>query len=51
MTTTDDNGRCEIVAEYFRRSAAWSEPMIALCTPPQGPGDPLFAVWATTPSA
>jgi SAM-dependent methyltransferase len=49
--STDDNGRCEIVAEYFRRSAGWSEPMVALCTPPQGPGDPLFAVWATTPNA
>ncbi len=41
-----DEGRCQIVAEYFRQSGGWSEPQIALCTPPNTPGDPLYAVWA-----
>jgi SAM-dependent methyltransferase len=43
-----DEGRCQIVAEYFRRSGGWSEPQIALCTPPNTAGDPLYAVWAVT---
>jgi SAM-dependent methyltransferase len=43
-----EEGRCRIVAEYFRQSGGWDEPRIALCTPPNTPGDPLYAVWATT---
>jgi len=42
-----DEGRCSIVAEYFRRSRAFGEPTIARRTPPGHTGDPLFAVWAT----
>jgi Methyltransferase domain len=45
---TDDEGRCRIVAEYFRQAGGWDEPQVALCTPPDTPGDPLYAVWATT---
>jgi SAM-dependent methyltransferase len=45
---TDDTGHCRIVAEYFRQSGGWSAPQVALCTPPRTPGDPLYAVWATT---
>ena len=44
--SADDEGRCRIVAEYFRRSGGWAEPHVALCTPPHPPGDPLYAVWA-----
>lgn len=50
---TDDEGRVAIVAEYFERSGGWSEPTAMLATPPNTPGDPLYAVWATalrTPS-
>jgi SAM-dependent methyltransferase len=43
-----DGGRCQIVAEYFRRSGGWREPQVALCTPPHTAGDPLYAVWAVT---
>jgi hypothetical protein len=48
---TDDEGRCQIVAEYFRHAGGWNEPHTALCTPPHLPGDPLYAVWATTTQA
>jgi SAM-dependent methyltransferase len=44
--TSDDRGRCAIVAEYFRRSGGWSDPLAAQCTPPGTAGDPLYAVWA-----
>jgi SAM-dependent methyltransferase len=44
---SDDRGHGAIVAEYFRRSGGWSEPEVALCTPPGTPGDPLYGVWAT----
>jgi len=43
---SDDRGHSAIVAEYFRRSGGWTDPLAALCTPPGTPGDPLFAVWA-----
>jgi SAM-dependent methyltransferase len=36
----------EIVAEYFRRAAAWTEPTVELRTPAAHRGDPLWAVWA-----
>lgn len=37
----------EIVAEYFRRSGAFAEPVIERRTPPGHFGDPLWAVWAS----
>jgi SAM-dependent methyltransferase len=43
---TSDEQHCGIVAEYFRRSGAWTEPVTQLRTPPRTPGDPLYAVWA-----
>ena len=50
-----EEGRCRIVAEYFRqsgnRASAWHEPQIALCTPRNSPGDPLYAVWASVAAA
>jgi SAM-dependent methyltransferase len=36
-----------IVAEYFRRSGAWTEPIVQRRTPDSHLGDPLWAVWAT----
>lgn len=42
-----DEDRCAIVAEYFRRSRVFGEPVVARRTPAGHPGDPLFAVWAT----
>ncbi len=48
---TDDNGHVHIVAEYFRRAGGWSTPQGMLATPPATPGDPLYAVWATTEPA
>lgn len=41
-----DEQRCAIVAEYFRRSGAFGEPVAARRTPAGHRGDPLFAVWA-----
>jgi SAM-dependent methyltransferase len=35
-----------IVAEYFRRSGDWTEPMLDRRTPVRHRGDPLWAVWA-----
>jgi SAM-dependent methyltransferase len=43
----DDNGRCAIVAEYFRRSQGFGTPTVSRRTPPEHRGDPLYAVWAT----
>jgi len=43
---SDDAGRCEIVAAYFRATGKYAEPRIQLRTAP-GVGDPLYAVWAT----
>jgi len=42
-----DEQRCAVVAEYFRRSGRWGEPVAQRRTPPGWPGDPLFAVWAS----
>jgi SAM-dependent methyltransferase len=42
----NDQQRGAIVAAYFRGAGGWDEPVIERRTPP-GPGDPLFAVWAT----
>ncbi|HKA04720.1 MAG TPA: methyltransferase domain-containing protein [Acidimicrobiales bacterium] len=45
LAATDEQ-RCALVAEYFRRSGRWQEPVWQRRTPAGGPGDPLFAVWA-----
>jgi len=42
---SSDEQHCEIVAEYFRRSGAFQEPVIDRRTPAGHFGDPLFAVW------
>jgi SAM-dependent methyltransferase len=42
--TDEEHG--SIVAEYFRRSGGWSEPVVQRRTPPGQPGDPLWAVWS-----
>jgi SAM-dependent methyltransferase len=41
-----DEEHCVIVAEYFRRSGGFAEPVIDRRTPPRHRGDPLFAVWS-----
>ena len=43
---TTDAQHCEIVADYFRRSGGWSEPVVENRIPLTSLGDPLFAVWA-----
>ena len=43
---TDDDTHLTLVAEYFRRSSGWDAPSVALRTPPNHRGDPLYAVWA-----
>jgi SAM-dependent methyltransferase len=40
----DDERRCWLVAEYFRLAGGFDEPQTLLCTPPDTPGDPLYAV-------
>jgi hypothetical protein len=42
----DGRGRVALVSQYFARSGRWSEAEAVRATPP-GPGDPLYAVWAT----
>ncbi|MEM7140867.1 MAG: methyltransferase domain-containing protein [Actinomycetota bacterium] len=42
-----DEGRAQIVAEYFRLAGGWDEPTMQRRTAPDHRGDPLFAVWAT----
>ncbi len=44
---TSDDEHCAIVAEYFRRSRAWSAATIEQRIAPDRAGDPLYAVWAT----
>ena len=41
-----DDGRCEIVREYFRLAEGWGPAEVRRCTPADHRGDPLFAVWA-----
>ena len=41
-----DQGRCEIVREYFRVAGGWGPAEVRRCTPADHRGDPLFAVWA-----
>ena len=44
---SDDRTRVAIVGEYFRRSGAFDTPVARDCG---APGDPLYAVWARTPT-
>jgi SAM-dependent methyltransferase len=44
---SDDAGRIAIVREYFRRCGGFGEPHVDVRR--MGPGDPLYAVWATRP--
>ncbi len=43
--STDDRGRCAIVATYFDLTDGFDEPVVQHRNP-GAPGDPLFAVWA-----
>lgn len=43
--STDDRGRCAIVAAYFRATPGFAPPTVELRNP-GAPGDPLYAVWA-----
>jgi SAM-dependent methyltransferase len=45
LESTDEQ-HCEIVADYFRLSGSWDEPIIQRRSPQLRFGDPLFAVWA-----
>lgn len=47
---TDDETHVRIVGEYFRRSGGFDVPQAAQCATAAG-GDPLFAVWASTPNS
>jgi ubiquinone/menaquinone biosynthesis C-methylase UbiE len=42
---SSDEEHCVIVAEYFRRSGGFEEPIAQRRTPREHRGDPLFAVW------
>ena len=43
--STDDQGRCAIVATYFGLTKGFGEPIVERRNP-DAPGDPLYAVWA-----
>ena len=43
--STDDRGRCAIVATYFDLTDGFGEPVVEHRNP-GAPGDPLYAVWA-----
>ncbi len=43
--STDDQGRCAIVATYFDLTEGFDEPTVQHRNP-QADGDPLYAVWA-----
>ena len=43
--STDDRGRCAIVATYFDLTDGFVDPVVQLRNP-GAPGDPLYAVWA-----
>ena len=47
---TDDRTHVAIVADYFRATGPWQEPVFAADGPPDRPGDPLYAVWARRPA-
>jgi hypothetical protein len=42
---SDDTQPCELVANYFRLSDGWRDPVVSVRHKPQR-GDPLYAVWA-----
>ncbi len=44
--TTDDRSHLALVADYFDQSGPWSKPEFSV---DGGPGDPLFAIWASRP--
>jgi SAM-dependent methyltransferase len=48
---TTDAQHCEIVADYFRLSGGWDEPVIERRSQLLQFGDPLYAVWAHRTSA
>jgi SAM-dependent methyltransferase len=50
LAATDDQ-RGQIVQRYFQAAGGWGEPTFRRCTPPEHPGDPLFAVWARNAKA
>ena len=50
LESTDEE-HCEIVADYFRMSGGWDEPIIERRSQLFQFGDPLFAVWAHRASA
>lgn len=43
--STDDRGRCAIVAAYFAATPEFEEPIVQHCNP-NAIGDPLYAVWS-----
>jgi SAM-dependent methyltransferase len=45
--STDDEGHCRLVAEYFRRSGGFDDPTVRVVAPPGRGRDPLYAVWAS----
>ncbi len=44
---TDDRTHVAIVADYFRSTGPWDGLRYGYDGPPDRPGDPLYAVWAT----
>lgn len=44
---TDDRGHCTIVTTYFAEAGGFDEPVVQHRNP-GAPGDPLYAVWATS---
>ena len=48
LESTDEE-HLAIVSEYFRRSEAFDTPTAKRRTPTDHRGDPLFAVWASSP--
>ncbi len=49
--SASDEQHCTIVARFFALSGGWEPAEAARCTPPNTPGDPLYAVWARRPMA
>jgi hypothetical protein len=47
MAITEEQ-RCDLVARYLDLAGGYGQPNAALLTPPNSPGDPLYAVWAET---
>ncbi len=44
--SSNDEQHCAIVARFFALAGGWEPAEAARCTPPNTPGDPLYAVWA-----